>query len=165
MKKSVSTLLVLSILLSILPTFSLAHQGDVYQDKLTIAKGLTYQTKTEDFLDNDRLQSFAFEYSPNSSVFPIVEYGSKLYGKSDINAVIKNVQNQGYNVYGAINSDFFNTTTGIPTGIVVKNGNLYTSDGMWNGVAFSNDGKAYAGAPNMTMTMTRSEERRVGKEC
>ncbi|MBQ7094481.1 MAG: phosphodiester glycosidase family protein, partial [Clostridia bacterium] len=118
-----------------------------------MGKGLDYITKTEDFSGNNRLQSFGFEYTPNSSVTPIVEYGNKLYGMSTINNVVKHAENNGYSVLGAVNADFFNTSTGIPTGIVIKNGALISSDGMWNGVAFAADGTAYAGAPKMTATM------------
>ena len=153
MKKTISIMLLFSILLSLFPTFSFAVNGDVYSKALTVGKGLDYITKTEDFSGNNRLQSFGFEYTPNSSVTPIVEYGNKLYGMSTINNVVKHAENNGYSVLGAVNADFFNTSTGIPTGIVIKNGALISSDGMWNGVAFAPDGTAYAGAPKMTATM------------
>lgn len=153
MKKAISSVLILSILLSVFPVFSFALNGDVYSKTITVGKGLDYIIKTEDFSGNNRLQSFGFEYTPNSSVTPIVEYGNKLYGMSTINNVVKHAENNGYNVIGAVNADFFNTSTGIPTGIVIKNGSLISSDGMWNGVAFSEDGTAYAGAPKMTANM------------
>ena len=153
MKKTISLMLFFSIILSLFPTFAFAVNGDVYSKTLTVGKGLDYITKTEDFSGNNRLQSFGFEYTPNSSVTPIVEYGNKLYGMSTINNVVKHAENNGYNVIGAVNADFFNTSTGIPTGIVIKDGALISSDGMWNGVAFAEDGTAYAGAPKMTATM------------
>ncbi|MBR5265906.1 MAG: phosphodiester glycosidase family protein, partial [Clostridia bacterium] len=152
MKKAISLLLIFSILLPF-ASHSNAVNGDTFEKALTVGTGLDYVMKTEDFSGNNRLQSFGFEYTPNSSVKPIVEYGNKLYGMSTINNVIKHAENNGYSVIGAVNSDFFNTSTGIPTGIVIKNGALISSDGMWNGVAFSEDGKAYACAPKMTINM------------
>ena len=154
MKKSLSLVLILSLLFSLSAPLSYAENGDSYVQDIQVGIGLTYSEETEDYTGYNRLQSFAFDYAPNTSVLPIVEYGTNLYGKSNINTVVKHAENNGYSVLGAVNADFFNMTTGIPTGIVIKNGALISSDGQWNGVAFSKDGKAYAGTPYMGMTMT-----------
>lgn len=146
-----------SILISTFSTLALAVNGDTYIRSTTVGRGLEYIVKTEDFSENNRLQSFGFEYTPNLSVTPIVEYGNKLYGMSNINTVINHAKGKGYNVIGAVNADFFNTATGIPTGIVIRNRELISSDGFWNGIAFAEDGTAYAGAPSMTMNMVSQQ--------
>ena len=152
MKKLIASLLVLSIFAPMLP--SMAKAGDSYKVSYDIGPGLAYSEATQDKTDTTRVQAFEFTYTPNDLVQPIVVYGDKLYGKSDINTVVNYAQNQGFYVMGAVNSDFFEMNSGIPTGIVIRDGELISSDGYWNGIAFSADGKAYAGAPQMSMSMT-----------
>lgn len=144
------------MILSFIPLQVFAISGDSYSHSLSIGNGLQYTYNSQDFQGNDRIQSFSFEYSPNSDVVPIVEYGNKLYGKSNIDSAVKFASSKGYNVLGAINSDYFNMATGIPTGIVIRNGELISSDGQWNGVSFSADGRATAGSPQMSMSMTNA---------
>lgn len=152
MKKLISLLLVFSLFAPLFP--SAAKAGDSYKVSYDIAKGLTYSEVTQDKTDTARVQAFEFTYAPNGLVQPIVVYGNNLYGKSDINTVVNYAQSQGFYVMGAVNSDFFEMNSGIPTGIVIRDGVLISSDGQWNGIAFSADGKAYAGAPQLNMSMT-----------
>lgn len=126
--------------------------GGSYSDSYDIAKGLKYTAASSE-TNGVRQQSFRLEYTPGQDIMPIVAYGNKLYGKSDINEIIDFVQKSGQSVYGAANADFFVLSTGLPSGLVVNNGRLVSSDGMWNAVGVKPDGKMIVGAPKMAMSM------------
>lgn len=126
-----------------------------YSDSYDIANGLRYTVASSEN-GSLRQQSFRLEYTPGSDVFPIVAYGSKLYGKSSIEEIVDYVENQGQSVYGAANADFFVLSTGLPSGLVVNNGRLVSSDGMWNAVGVKPDGRMIVGAPQMAMSLYSS---------
>lgn len=84
--------------------------------------GLTYHnTITE--RDTRRVESFSLELNPGSIVKPILlQSDGTIYGAATINKAVKNAQSLGYQVLGAINTDFFVTSNGVPLGIVVEDG-------------------------------------------
>ena len=138
---------------SLLPPIpALAADTLSFSDTYDIANGLRYTAASSQTGDL-RQQSFRLDYTPGQDVTPIVAYGNKLYGKSDINEIINFVQQQGQSVYGAANADFFVMSTGLPSGLVVNNGRLVSSDGMWNAVGVKPDGKMIVGAPQMAMSL------------
>ena len=63
-------------------------------------------------------------------------------------------QSQGYTVMAAVNGDFFDMDTGVPTGMLIQNGRLCVSDGAWNAVGFLSDGSVITGAPGLQMSLT-----------
>lgn len=138
---------------SLLPSApALAADTLSFSDTYDIANGLRYTAASSQTGDL-RQQSFRLDYTPGKDIAPIVAYGNKLYGKSDINEIIDFVQRQGQSVYGAANADFFVMSTGLPSGLVVNNGRLVSSDGMWNAVGVKPDGKMIVGAPQMAMSL------------
>lgn len=137
------------------PAPALAAETLSHSDTYDIANGLRY-TAASSQTGETRQQSFRLDYTPGKDIVPIVAYGNKLYGKSDINEIISFVQQQGQNVYGAANADFFVMATGLPSGLVVNNGRLVSSDGMWNAVGIKPDGKMIVGAPQMAMSLYSS---------
>lgn len=149
-KRWIALLCALCLASSTLPVQAAASGS--YSDSYDIANGLRYTTASSES-GGVRQQSFRLEYTPGKDVMPIVAYGSKLYGKSDINEIIDYVQQQGQSVYGAANADFFVLSTGLPSGLVVNDGRLVSSDGMWNAVGVKPDGKVIVGAPQMAMSL------------
>lgn len=93
------------------------------------------------------------EYIPNSTVTPIVAYGSNLYGKSTITTIQKYLEQQGMDVVGGINADFFDLSSGIPIGIVINQGKLITSSLSQYAVGFMQDGSAVIGKPSINMAI------------
>ena len=93
------------------------------------------------------------EYTPNADISPMVVYGSKLYGKSTITAVANYVEGLGKEVIAAINGDFFDMKNGLPIGIVIKDGELISSNLGYYAVGFKADGSAVMGKPVTTMTI------------
>ena len=93
------------------------------------------------------------EYTPNSGISPVIAYGSGLYGKSTITAIVNYLQSNGQEVIAGINADFFDTTTGIPIGLVIQNGTLVSSNVNQYAVGFQADGSAVIGKPASNMTL------------
>ena len=86
-------------------------------------------------------------YTPNEDVTPIVTYGSVLTSRSTPSAMATQLEAQGYRVVAGINGDFYNTSTGLPIGIVITEGELRSSDGGYYAIGFRADGSAVIGKP------------------
>ena len=101
------------------------------QTTAQLADGLTYRN-TVTVNGGSRVESFALELEPDSDAQPILAQASgTIYGGASISYTISQAQAQGYHVLGAINTDFFSMSTGVPIGLVVEDG-IYKS---------SNDGE------------------------
>ena len=122
----------------------------------TLGPGLTL-TQLNSLSGSTRRQQFTLDFAPGGAVQPLVLYGDTLYGKSTVNQVVQYAQNQGYHVLAAVNSDYFFTGSGIPTGMTIQNGVLVTSDGAWNAVGFFEDGTAMADTPKLSITLTTAD--------
>ena len=95
-------------------------------------------------------------YTPNSTISPMVVYASdKLYGsKSTITAAANYLKQQGYNVIAGINADFFVMNSSIPIGLVIKDGELISSDAWQYAIGFTANGSAIVGQPTMSMKLS-----------
>ena len=91
-------------------------------------------------------------YTPNDRVTPIVTYGDVLAGRSTVSAMAQNLEAEGYRVVAGINGDFYNTSTGLPIGIVVTEGQLRSSDAGYYAIGFRADGTAVLGKPGVKVT-------------
>ena len=91
-------------------------------------------------------------YTPNDRVTPIVTYGDVLTGRSTVSAMAQNLEAEGYRVVAGINGDFYNTSTGLPIGIVVTEGQLRSSDAGYYAIGFRADGTAVLGKPGVKVT-------------
>ena len=86
-------------------------------------------------------------YTPNRDVTPIVTYGSTLTSRNTPSAMASQLETQGYRVVAGINGDFYNTSTGLPIGLVITEGQLRSSDGGYYAIGFRADGTAVIGKP------------------
>ena len=91
-------------------------------------------------------------YTPNKDVTPIVTFGGVLTDMTKVSAMAKELEDQGYRVVAGINGDFYNTSTGLPVGIVVTDGQLRSSDAGYYAVGFRKDGTAVLGKPGVKVT-------------
>ena len=66
-------------------------------------------------------ESYVAQSTPGESIKPLVLACDTIFGSMNINNVINYAKSIGHNILGAVNSDFFSTSTGIPLGIVVEN--------------------------------------------
>lgn len=127
-----------------------------------LSYGLVY---TELSSTNDKNQkAYIFEYAPNAYTMPQVEYGSNASSKSRLKDITKRYEEQGVRVVGAMNGDFFSFATGVPMGVVIKNGVLISSDPAKNAIGFNADGGAVIGNPdihfNFSYTPSESDTER-----
>ena len=115
----------------LLPTVYAAAGEQKLQTTADLAGGLTYRN-TVTVNNGSRVESFSLELEPDSDARPIlVQASGTVYGGASISYAISQAQAQGYHVLGAINTDFFAMSTGVPIGLVVEDG-IYKS---------SNDGE------------------------
>ena len=93
----------------------------------TFLDGLSYVHTVSDTAAG-RIESYAVELPRSSKAEPILlQSGGTIYGGASIQKAVELAESQGYNVYAAINTDYFSTATGIPLGIVIEDG-VYKSD-------------------------------------
>ena len=132
--------LVLALLLSV-PGVYAAAGDQILQTSTQIVDGLTYRN-TVTVNDGSRVESFSLELSPGSEARPILVQGdTTIYGGATIRSAVANVQAQGYHVLGAVNTDFFFMSEGVPIGMVVENG-VYKSGNTGENALAITDGQA-----------------------
>ena len=125
--RAVAWILLLLLALScVVPAFAADTAAHTVTTQL--GDGLTL-TQLNSLTGSARRQQFTLDYVPGGAVQPIVAYGDTLYGKSTVEQVVQYAQSQGYHVLAAVNSDYFSTSTGVPTGMTILEGRLVTSDG------------------------------------
>ena len=91
-------------------------------------------------------------YTPNAAVTPMITLGGTLTSRSTVSAAAKGLEAQGYRVVAGINGDFYNTSTGLPIGIVVSQGKLISSDAGYYAIGFRADGTAILGKPGVKIS-------------
>ena len=122
-----------------------------------IGQGTTY-TRIEGKTGAGVQRTNYISYTPNSTISPMIVYASdKLYGsKSTITAAAHYLEQQGYQVIAGINADFFVMNSSIPIGLVIKDGELISSDAWQYAVGFTSNGAAITGQPTMGMKLSGS---------
>ena len=148
--------LALAVVMSVPTVF--AHAGETRLHSSTeLVEGLTYHnTVTENH--SRRVESFSLELAPGSKAYPIMVQGSgTAYGAANIKTAVANARAQGYHVLGAVNSDFFVMSTGVPMGISVENGVYKSSNTTEDAVVFGYDGSiSLVSQPKVALTMTNT---------
>lgn len=102
---------------------------------------------------SDRRTENLITYTPNSRVTPIVTHGGVLTDRSTVSATAKALEARGQRVVAGINGDFYNTSTGLPIGITVSQGQLISSDGGYYAIGFRGDGSAVMGKPQLKVSL------------
>lgn len=91
-------------------------------------------------------------YIPNADVTPIVTSGEVLRTQETVSEAAARIEAAGYRVVAGINGDFYNTSNGLPIGLVVTGGELRSSDAGHYGIGFRADGTAVLGKPAVKVT-------------
>lgn len=95
------------------------------------------------------------ELSPHTGgtqVRPVVVYGSSVCDRLTSSAAAQYYEQNGYRVVGAINGDFYDTSTGFPLGLLVSRGTLLSGSANYYAVGFRSDGSVVMGAPRLSIT-------------
>jgi exopolysaccharide biosynthesis protein/predicted phosphodiesterase len=157
-KRLLSLFLVVTLLISVCPA---AFAAEVLYDNRylisetqhTLAPGITeYVTITNNMAATDQNIDHFCEIDPQESTTMMMacypDYDGSKYKLANVldqaAAAQKNFDNRGlnYRVVGIINADFYNMTTGEPTGALVMEGTVYHPAGSEPYFAILNDGSA-----------------------
>lgn len=113
-----------------------------------IGQGTTY-SRQEGYNESGVQKASIITYTPNESVSPIgVRSGKQFYGsRKTISQISSSLEEQGYDVIGGINADFFSFSDGTPTGLFVENGRLIAATDWESAIGFMKDGSAIIGDP------------------
>ena len=104
------------------PTVYPAAGEPKLQTTAELTPGLTYRN-TVTVNGSSRVESFSLEREEDSEAYPILLQSSgTVYGAATVNKAVSYAQELGYHVLGAVNTDFFSTSTGVPMGIVIEDG-------------------------------------------
>ena len=121
-----ATALALAVVLSIPSAFAAAGDKKI-QTSTQLVSGLSYQN-TVTANNGSRVESFSLELEPGAAAQPILlQSAGTVYGAATINKAVSRAESLGYHVLGAINTDFFATSTGVPMGIVIEDGDYQSS--------------------------------------
>lgn len=146
--------LTLAVALALPLTAHAAAAQRVLQTTQTIVDGLTY-VNTVSTAAAGRLESFSAELSPSSPLHPILLQGAgTIYGGASIDKAVAQAQSKGYQVYAAINTDYFSTSTGIPLGIVIEDGVYRSSAAGAPAMLIGADTVSLCAAPEVSLTLT-----------
>lgn len=143
----------LAVLLAVPSALAAAGQQKL-QTSIDILDSLTYRNTVT--VNNDsRVESFSLELEEDSDVYPILLQGTgTVYGAANINKAVSNAQAAGYHVVGAMNTDFFSMSSGVPMGIVIEDG-VYKSCGKEENAMVITDGQvSVMGHPQVSLTLT-----------
>lgn len=141
-----------------LPTVYASAGEKKLQTVRTLTDGLDYVNTVTYHPAGGRVESFALELGADSEAYPIMVQGSgSIYSAASIGKAVEYAQSLGYHVLGAINTDFFSMTTGVPMGVVIEDG-VYKSSPENETVMAVTDGQFDLLAPPViTMTLTNQE--------
>lgn len=146
--------LTLSAVLALPMTVQAAAPTPILKTTQSFMDGLSYIHTVSDTVSG-RIESYAVELPSSSAIHPILLQSSgTIYGGASINKAVELAQSKGLNVYAAINTDYFSTSTGIPLGIVIEDG-VYKSDAA-NAPAMliSGDTVSLCPDPQVSLTLT-----------
>lgn len=154
-----ATACLLAVALTIPTVFAAAGEPRL-RTSTELMDGLTFHNAiTENY--RRRVESFSLELKPGSQVKPILVQGSgSIYGGADINQAVRNAQRQGYHVLGAVNTDFFSFSTGVPFGLFIEDGVYKSSNPLSpykDAVSVGADGSiSLLDSPQVKLTLTNS---------
>lgn len=142
----------LAVLLLLPTVYATAGERKI-QTSTEIVDGLTYRN-TVTSNSGSRVESFSMELSPDSAARPILLQGSgTIYAGASINKVVSNAQEAGYHVLGAINTDFFSMSTGVPIGMVIEDGVYKSSNDGENAMAIVDGTISVVDKPQVSISL------------
>ena len=147
--------LALALLLSIPPVSASSAGEPKLTTRLELAQGLTYVNTISQHPSTGRTESYALELSPDSGVQAIMLQSSgTIYASATVAGAVKQAQQRGWRVLGAINTDYFSTATGVPMGLSVEDGVYKSGAEGFGTIAVTDSGVEYVSDPQIAMALT-----------
>lgn len=134
----------------------------VYTDTTVFADGFTYEKAVSYNASGSRVETNLIDLAAESPVFPITLACDTIYGGLTITQMIAYAESLGYDVLGAVNTDFCYTATQIPCGMVVENGIYKCSSDLTNALAITANSAFAAHNPNVKITLENQNTERAG---
>jgi exopolysaccharide biosynthesis protein len=127
---------------------------NVYTNTKQLADNLQY-INTVSWNDNlGREESYALHVSGVGEARAIVMKDDTIYGRFTISAMTEYAASLNKNVLAVVNSDFFSTTTGVPLGIVIEDGEYKSSPENETAIGFNEDGTVVVSrAPDVKLSL------------
>ncbi|MDE6108031.1 MAG: phosphodiester glycosidase family protein, partial [Oscillospiraceae bacterium] len=144
----------LGLVLSLMFSTAWATAGEQkLRTSIQLVDGLTYRnTITEN--GGNRIESFSFELSSDSRATAILLQGDEtIYGGGSITQAVATARAQGYHVLGAVNTDFFSVTNGVPMGLVIEDGVYKSSNYLENAMTIGPDGISLVENPKVSLSL------------
>ncbi len=145
--------LLLTVLLLAMPIAAQEEENELLWTRKT---ALTVSAElTETVFDNGYRQvEHYISYTPGTAVLPTVTYGEHLTDTMTLSQAETLEEQSGSRMIAGVNGDYYVMATGLPLGLVIRNGELVASDaGNW-AFGFLEDGSAFLGRPELKMSMT-----------
>jgi len=152
MQKSLAALLACSMLLSVTALAAPAY-GEELTDRSVMLHDdvvLHRQAHWSDFYSDLRQEYYA-TYTPGDSVYPVTAFGSAVTNKTTATDSAALLEKEGKRVVFGVNGDFFDAN-GTPTGLLISEGELLSSDGGNYAIGFTAEGKAVIDKPLLSLT-------------
>ncbi len=125
----------------------------VYNETREIANGVYLDKWQGKAADGTAKTAKTITFNPLSSDALIVaSYGGKISGRSTLSNMSINEEAGGVSVIGGINGDFYTLATGVPIGMVIRDGVVKSwSTTDWNAIGFKSDGTTVVGKPGLIL--------------
>lgn len=158
MKKRILHMLPALVLVVCLLTGSVfaALDRNVFSDYIDLSAATRLYTGTQLVTSGRKLagaQEHYVRFDGERDVWPVVAYGSEIYGASTISQIAKKLADDGLSIVAGVNASFFDTDTGIPYGFVVSEGILRTASTDMPSIGFYEDGSAVIGSPELEIKL------------
>ena len=154
MKRAIACALALCLTICLFAgTASAAAREVIFKNSLPLADNVNLIDMTHAEEPDKLLQQHLITYEPAGKVWPIVIYGSTLYGRSTMSKIAAYLDDQDLTLVAGVNGSFFDMSTGIPYGFLVTDGILRTS-GNINSVGFTKNGSVIIGSPDAHVRLT-----------
>ncbi|MBE6623161.1 MAG: hypothetical protein E7621_03130 [Ruminococcaceae bacterium] len=154
-KKIAAFLTCAAMLFSSIPVYAIkydeymAEREQYMSASYEISPGLTY---TETLTKNEKYgyeRAYIYEYTPNMGTQIIPSCGDYVYGTESLGTLTKRLEDEGKRVVGGINGDFYSTSTGVPIGAMIIDGEIITSDNDRTAMGFDENGNAFISKPGI----------------
>ena len=145
------------------PAAYAAREKTILETEIQIVDGLSYLNTVSLNSAGSRVESFLLQYEPGEDAEAILlPSDGTIYGASTISSAVSYAQGQGYHVLAAMNTDFFSSSSGIPLGLVIQNGEYQSSPENESAILIDEKGKfQLCEEPVIEMTLTNA---RSGQE-
>lgn len=160
-KQFFALLLTISLLITAVPTSGISFGGTtsamgtmLLTENRQIAPGVLWQQiKAQNGITPLALHTLSFNLKdPNIEMQSFS--GDKVASRMTVSKAIAAAAATGQNVVAGINGDFFSLATGTPIGLLIKNGELYSSDGTYaQAIGFRADGSVIFDDPRLTFAL------------